>query len=962
MSQENGLYGHTPEVALFEAIDRFKAASAVSRPEFSAPVESPQWETEYNRIVSELDGYTPSLHPIFDYPAEPYEDNLPDVHQEFTFPEPKWAINISEPRESRPPTRDELGRPYLTRDLAGYGRYTWESLFAPLDPPKIDARKLAAAGTAFLALGAGILHDAPRQTSSESPVIDGIEVSYRADHTVVTVPELTEEHQDPAKSSVDAALAAEIDQDMVAIMGDKLILPADVNESTIVRAVIGASAKDGVETAETQIQPQTQEQGTTVTESTEPSKPIESMTDGEFIDWLTGQVKPSAEEYKSFDVDTSRVNVFADELSGERIEPKAFVGHWTGAVYPNGVDQFVGAIKNREGNCCSVMYFMDQNAKVYRFGASWEKMAHAYGANSFTQGVEIEARGLKDYTPEQMKAYIYLSYRFMTANDIPISRENFLGHQEVDQEYGRHQKPDMPKELVDKLFPLLQQLSQEIGQVATPEANSSNLSYQQALDTLLEEIRNHEGGWDAINRGEAGDTRQYGDAYFAALGGKKLSQLTIRQVLDLQSSGAIMAVGGYQFIPGTLRSAVEATGIDLNRLFDMGAQNELAVDYLLFGGKRPTLSAYLKGESDDIEKALEDMCMEWASIPCANGESYYKGTAGNDAAGGLKRREEIRGMLVAIRNGYQERMNPSQPEATLPINNKVVFIGDSLTVGYTRFGGLEQQDEANGLDVIVADGVGGRPLVGAEGSDDGVRAIEHHIDAIKQAGTVVIALGTNAPENEEAYQAAVEGAVERIHGNDVNPNAKIVFVKGYSYADGTRSAARRDARTHILDSVADPRPNVFVIDVKKVIQDGDFAGDHVHLTAGGYEKAVSEILKQVSQVAQQPNENQPKPEKVVPTEPTTTTTTTPATVTTQVPEPAAEQQTSRIIDDEIRVSRESALNIYRVYFIKDGVVDQDGLEAFVDMLPSREKDGQTRYSVGVEYIPGEYKPDVQGDK
>ncbi len=870
-----------------------------------------------------------------------------------TQPQPRWGVNAPTPRPVRPPTTDELGRPYATRDLPGYLRNMYEGIFAPFDPPHINTRQLARTGGA-LGLAAAVLIGANTQNSEPNTpprqIVDGLEVAYTEDYAVVTVPALESEGQDPAKSSVDAAVTAGLEQDDVAVQGDKLLLPSDVDEATIVRAVIGASAKDTVDGEGLRAAP-----STTIEQQAETAPvSIEAMTDAEFIDWIAENTKPTAEEYRQFDVDTSRQDVFKEELSGDRIEPRAFVGHWTGARYENGVDQFVSAIKNREGNCCSVMYFMDRDAKVYRFSDSWEKMAHAYGANSFTQGVEIEAAGLKDYTPEQMKAFIYLSYRFMKANDIVISRDTFLGHEEVDAEYGNHQKPDMPRELVDKLFPILERFAREVEAANTPAPEEANpKGYHDALMALLTEIRQHEGGWDSINRGGAGDTRLYGDAYFAALGGRKLSELTIQEILDLQAADKIMAVGADQFIPGTFRSAVKSTGIDTNRKFDEATQNELAINYLLLS-KRETLSKYLKAESEDIEGALRDLCYEWASVPCADGESHYAGMAGNKSVGGLPRREELRSMLVAARAA---KLAELQPKAEVPeVNNNVVFIGDSLTVGYTKFGEIESQDESVGLNILVADGVGGRPLVGSEGSDDGLHAIEANIDSIKQAGTVVVALGTNAPESEEQYQAGVEQLIQRIHQPDVNPLAKIVFVSGFSYEDGSRSAQRRDRRTEILNTVADPNPDVYVIDVKHVLQSGSFAGDNVHLTADGYKKAATEILTQTAQIARKPSENQPVPAPVEAAPQTTTSVPTSLVVEQPVEEIPVAAET-KVINNEIMVSRESALEIYRVYFLKDGVIDQSGLEAFVESLPQAQNDkGEQRFSVGTEYIPGEYKP------
>lgn len=403
-------------------------------------------------------------------------------------------------------------------------------------------------------------------------------------------------------------------------------------------------------------------------ETTTPSNiDPETMNDQEYIDWLVSQINLTPDGYRAFSVDTSREDVFKDELGGRRIEPTAFVGHWTAGVYENGVDQFISTIKGREGGCCSVMYFIDRNGKTYRFVDSWEQTAHAYGANGFTQGAEIEAmelRGDNGYTPKQLESFLYVALRFMQANDIPIKRDRLLGHQEVDAEYGRKGKIDMPPELVDALFPKLLQLSEELKgeQVEPPETGNPEEVYNKTMQALLDEIASYEGGWDSVNRGKAGDTKLDSAAYKQVFGDRMLSDLTIREVIDLQQRRIIFAVGRYQIVRGTMASAVNVTKIDLDRQFDEAAQNELAINYLIMS-KRPKLAAYIKGEADDLDAALLELAKEFASIPASNihndkmgrvrGSGFYDGDkAGNKATGGEARVEKITALINDLRSAY----------------------------------------------------------------------------------------------------------------------------------------------------------------------------------------------------------------------------------------------------------------------------------------------------------------------
>ena len=203
---------------------------------------------------------------------------------------------------------------------------------------------------------------------------------------------------------------------------------------------------------------------------------IDTLTDSEFIEKLASEITLTPEDYQKLDLDYSRMGVFDDELPNKKTKPEKFVGHWTGALYDD-VDHFISSIKSRKGGCCSVEFFIDKNAKIYRLVEDPTQMTyHAKGANSFSQGVEIEARNLRDYTAEQLKSFLVLAYGFMTKNNIPIIRENFVGHQEIDAKYGHQGKPDMPKELVDALFPKLQELAQSIANQKNGKPENDNLN------------------------------------------------------------------------------------------------------------------------------------------------------------------------------------------------------------------------------------------------------------------------------------------------------------------------------------------------------------------------------------------------------------------------------------------------------------------------------------------------------
>ena len=74
-------------------------------------------------------------------------------------------------------------------------------------------------------------------------------------------------------------------------------------------------------------------------------------------------------------------------------------------------------------------------------------------------------------------------------------------------------------------------------------------------------------------------------------------------------------------------------------------QGQLAVQ-LMTGSKRPRLAAYLSGRSNNVNAALDDLALEWASVASASGGSAYAGVGGNAAS---ISRGSAREQLIALR-------------------------------------------------------------------------------------------------------------------------------------------------------------------------------------------------------------------------------------------------------------------------------------------------------------------------
>ena len=144
------------------------------------------------------------------------------------------------------------------------------------------------------------------------------------------------------------------------------------------------------------------------------------------------------------------------------------------------------------------------------------------------------------------------------------------------------------------------------------------------LKELGDLIAKGEGDYNAINRGRAGDT----PGGIQGLTGQTFENYTVGQVMEMQRR-RLYAVGRYQFIPKTLRFAVSMSSVSELDMFTPETQDKLMAALIMY--KRPSVGAYLRGDHDNLNWAMNDMAKEWASIEWRNGRGFYDHVGGNRA-------------------------------------------------------------------------------------------------------------------------------------------------------------------------------------------------------------------------------------------------------------------------------------------------------------------------------------------
>jgi muramidase (phage lysozyme) len=174
--------------------------------------------------------------------------------------------------------------------------------------------------------------------------------------------------------------------------------------------------------------------------------------------------------------------------------------------------------------------------------------------------------------------------------------------------------------------------------------NSTVSTLKTGYDALLSFISKGEGGYNSMNQGTSGGQIVGSTHDASTILGKDLTNMTIGEVMALQSSGKLFAAGRYQIIPSTMQEVMRYSGLSANDAFSPENQDRLAI--ALIKHKRPDLGAYLDGKHNDLRLAMKEFAREWASVPDPDtGASYYGG--GNAA---LHSVDEVKSALLAARS------------------------------------------------------------------------------------------------------------------------------------------------------------------------------------------------------------------------------------------------------------------------------------------------------------------------
>ena len=161
----------------------------------------------------------------------------------------------------------------------------------------------------------------------------------------------------------------------------------------------------------------------------------------------------------------------------------------------------------------------------------------------------------------------------------------------------------------------------------------------QPLAACIAKFESGGAGYNAYNKGTVGNRTIGSDKQI------DLSSITIEEYfrksrLPMNDPDRLFAVGKYQIVPETMGGAVKSLSLDPKTTYLTPSTQETIFGQYLIGSKpgRSAIKAYLSGKSDDINAAVLDLAMEFASVGVPfdingkrRGQSFYAGSGGNVA-------------------------------------------------------------------------------------------------------------------------------------------------------------------------------------------------------------------------------------------------------------------------------------------------------------------------------------------
>jgi muramidase (phage lysozyme) len=295
-----------------------------------------------------------------------------------------------------------------------------------------------------------------------------------------------------------------------------------------------------------------------------------------------------------------------------------------------------------------------------------------------------------------------------------------------------------------------------------------------------------------IASGESESSGGYNAVAGSRTGIAGLSQMTFAQA---RAKAGNNAIGRYQFIPGTMEAAMEKAGLKMSDKFSPENQDKLAAAWIL-GGQRKALSAYIKGESSNLDAAVDDAGWEWAALEGVKGVGQYDNDGVNKATISSGR---VRQTLQQARRSYLDSRSSQQTSNSstgFRTNATLQKLGGEITYSSEKDANgkvLPGRCTTNVLKTLAANGI---PQPYATGNDEGNNPRGAAVQFINSFGWKSLPIpGSRQVKLDSPYGKAVVNQMslqqyKAAVGRGQIPSGAVVFQTRHSSWNGTNSGSR----------------------------------------------------------------------------------------------------------------------------------------------------------------------------
>lgn len=312
----------------------------------------------------------------------------------------------------------------------------------------------------------------------------------------------------------------------------------------------------------------------------------------------------------------------ADKISKEVERGRKTKGHVyyqdpnQGGKYVNFMNSVIGPVRTQSKANAVLGAQISQRSDALGFGTAIATPGVFFNKEDLAQIKKLAERdpllmSVPTSTPLGMKIYTARLKAVERNSTLP----EIINRQSLAAGMGTLNTSEVARQLINSQAPNIQGA---LNRILNGVGQKSDLRKLEMLDNLPKGV---EGLMSVVKSGEGGYTSMFPSENYPELANMTIGQVVQFQKKKLGDGRKSAAVGAYQFLYPEV--AAQRAGIPLTAKFTKENQDKMFIATILTKPGRENLSKFLKGMSNNIEKAVDELAMEFASVEYRGGKSYY---------------------------------------------------------------------------------------------------------------------------------------------------------------------------------------------------------------------------------------------------------------------------------------------------------------------------------------------------